>query len=356
MKISLKKRLCCIATAVMTLLAGSTLGWEAEEDEFYDMDGTGMTADTYRLSVDITCAVFSGPGRDYLAPEDGIADIRSGETIQIYGRENGWVLIQYGVAEEDQRIAYIPEEVLPTDLTVRDLSFNSTLNDAVVTSTAPVTDDPLYSMHEFASIPDNTAVRWLSSLGDWAYIEEPFGSEKFRGFIPKEALTTEIVIPGMSITQAGQASGWLRGRAWLFAAGSDVTWKCLLFKPEGPEEGTVQVYNWKDNEITNFDEMVLDPQNPAWYDDGNTGIWSVEYCDGSESIPDHPFLKLLLTINGRTREYGLTMNLPMSYKPELSDKTYDDILCVLTLTDGENSGTWMECPGVDVVNMDGSVG
>ena len=134
-----------------------------------------------------------------------------------------------------------------------------------------------------------------------------------------------------------------------------MTYECLMFRPEGPDEGKVQAYSLDYDKEYSFDQIIADPQNPAWYKEEKTGTWTVESCDGTEGFWNTPYLKLLLTLDGSTKAYGLTLEFHEHYQPADSETTYEGIY-TFSLTDNEGSGGWVECPDITVPNENGTVG
>lgn len=298
--------------------------------------------------------VYTGPGEDYQRGGNGKASVSTNDWIQVFGKENGWILIQYDISSDHMRFGYIKEKALPKKTDVKELNFDYKSWDAVTTTEVELTDDPLYSQTKLHNLSEGTYVRWLSSMGDWAYVEYE-GKEKVRGFVPVNSLTTEIIVDGMKITNATAATNYLKGRAWIFEAGGNMTYECLQFRPEGPDEGTVQAYSLDYDKDPSFDHLIADPLNTDWYKDGKTGTWAVENCDGTEGFWNDPKLKLLLTFDGITKDYGLTIEFHYSYQPVISEKTYEGVY-TFSLTDHEGSGGWMESPDITVTNENGTNG
>lgn len=50
-----------------------------------------------------------------------------------------------------------------------------------------LTDDPLASQATVAVLPAGSTVTWLSSMGEWAYVEYA-GTQLLRGFVREETL------------------------------------------------------------------------------------------------------------------------------------------------------------------------
>ena len=51
--------------------------------------------------------VYSGPGKDYLRGARGKASVSTNDWIEVFGREDGWILIQYEIDSSQCRIGYI---------------------------------------------------------------------------------------------------------------------------------------------------------------------------------------------------------------------------------------------------------
>ena len=114
-------------------------------------------------------AVYSGPGENYLRGGKGKAVVSTNDWIQVFGKENGWILIQYAIEKDHRRFGWIPEEALAKGAEVAECQFSQarvyTLEETFLT------DDPLFSQAMLSPVPECNFVTWLSSLGDWAYVE-----------------------------------------------------------------------------------------------------------------------------------------------------------------------------------------
>lgn len=131
--------------------------------------------------------VYSAPDVSSLRGANGKAKVSTNGWIQVFGRDNGYVLIQYSIDSKHYRFGYIDESSLPKNSGVNDLYFNPM--PAWTAGKVSVTDDPLYSHSTLVTLPDASPVTWLATLGDWAYIESSSG-DYLRGFVPLGSLTT----------------------------------------------------------------------------------------------------------------------------------------------------------------------
>jgi len=132
--------------------------------------------------------VYTGPGTDYPRAGNGQAMVSTNDWIQVFGRENGFILIQYDITSDKMRFGYITEEALPKNASVPALSLKA--EEAVITQNTFLTDDPLKSTASIRSLSaGESGVTFLSQMGDWAYVEMHEGGQKMRGFMPAYALS-----------------------------------------------------------------------------------------------------------------------------------------------------------------------
>lgn len=131
--------------------------------------------------------VYTGPGENYLRGANGKAVVSTNDWIQVFGRENGWILIQYAISRDHMRFGWIPEKALPKGASVGGVNFTTAA--ASLSRACVLTDDPLFSQTALLSLPEGSRVTWLATMGDWAYVESTSG-DLVRGFVPMSALTT----------------------------------------------------------------------------------------------------------------------------------------------------------------------
>ncbi len=144
-----------------------------------------LIAQNVKLTGGQKFAVYSGPGEWYQRGADGKAAVSTNDWIQVFGVENGYILIQYAVSSSQMRFGYIPQRA--------DASFRTALNfsydTAVILSTASLTDDPLYSCQPLCTLWSGQQVKWLAVMGDWVYVEADNGQgQPVRGFVPGRAV------------------------------------------------------------------------------------------------------------------------------------------------------------------------
>lgn len=155
-----------------------------------------LTAKDIKFTGGQSYSVYTGPGTDYLRGANGKAKVSTNDWIQVFGREDGYILIQYAISADHYRFGWIEEGALPKKATVAELDFNVTA--ALTTRNCSVTDDPLYSRTELAKLSAGTEVTWLATMGTWAYIEV-YAAQPVRGFVPAgELQVVETVLPADS--------------------------------------------------------------------------------------------------------------------------------------------------------------
>ncbi|MDR0897626.1 MAG: hypothetical protein LBN04_07195 [Oscillospiraceae bacterium] len=140
-------------------------------------------------------AVYQGPGEAYGQAANGKALVSTNDWIQVYGEENGWILIRYQVAERHMRYGWIPARALPDGEHVEALVYQEVA--ARTLRAADMTDDPEFSRAVMLTIPEGAKVRWLSLFWDhsersgYAYVEYSDG-HPVRGFVSVDAL--EVIV------------------------------------------------------------------------------------------------------------------------------------------------------------------
>lgn len=133
---------------------------------------------------DVYSIPSNGPGS--LRGGNGKAAVSTNDWIQVFGEEDGWILIQYAIDKGHMRFGYIPADALPAGAKVDTLDWKNAKTACLAVDT-PVTDDPLYSRSELTTLPAGARVTALATMGDWMYIESSTG-DFLRGFVKQDAL------------------------------------------------------------------------------------------------------------------------------------------------------------------------
>ena len=132
--------------------------------------------------------VFSAPGRASYRAANGKAVMSTNDWVQIFGEENGWVLVQYDISRDQMRFGYVDASVLPKNAEVPQLIWYD-LPDQTMNTSTYVTDDPLVSNAAIHCLNAGDTVKVLSSFGNWYYIEVTPGTGKIlRGFVRKNTI------------------------------------------------------------------------------------------------------------------------------------------------------------------------
>lgn len=133
-------------------------------------------------------AVYSAPDENSMRSGNGKAAVSTNDWIQVFGREDDWILIQYAIDKDHYRFGYIPVNALPKKASVNQLEFLYTR--AATATTVTVTDDPLFSQSSLVTLQAGSTVTWLATMGKWAYIERSTG-DYLRGFVPLESISID---------------------------------------------------------------------------------------------------------------------------------------------------------------------
>ena len=190
-----------------------------------------LSAEEIKFTGGKKYSVYSGPGENYMRSGNGKAAVSTNDWIQVFGKENSWIMIQYDITSDHMRIGWIQDDALPKKANVSVLQFNNT--SAWTTKVVNVTDDPLYSQSSLISLPEGCLVTWLASMGDWAYIESTTG-DYLRGFVPVNSLRINQEFDLRNVPMGDTAL--LEGTLSIDSSGRTVT---VHFRPVsgGPLEG-----------------------------------------------------------------------------------------------------------------------
>ena len=108
--------------------------------------------------------------------------------VQIFGEEDGWVLVQYDISRDQMRFGYVDASVLPRDAEVQTLHWYD-LPEQTIRTNINVTDDPLVSRNVIGYLSAGDTVKVLSEFGNWYYIEMVnTQGETLRGFVPQTVI------------------------------------------------------------------------------------------------------------------------------------------------------------------------
>ena len=144
-----------------------------------------LTAERIKFSSGKKYPVYQGPGKEYGRAANGKASVSTNDWIQVFGEENGYIMIQYDISKNQYRIGWIESKALPSGKKVVEFAFQPV--QGFLPQETHLTDDPLNSEKVVLTLTEGTTVKWLASMGDWAYVETTSGT-LIRGFVPKDSI------------------------------------------------------------------------------------------------------------------------------------------------------------------------
>ncbi len=191
--------------------------------------------------------VYSGPGVQYERANNGKASVSTNDWIQVFGSENGYILIQYDITSAQMRFGWIEQSALPKGASAVPLRFAYT--DASVSAAAFLTDDPLNSQSRVRALNAGQAVKWLAAMGSWVYVEITDGELPIRGFVPASAVSKAPVsrdyeasyqgeeytaLAQVTVTEDGHLSATVRIRGLIAWAEPDTITGYQLYANQTP--------------------------------------------------------------------------------------------------------------------------
>ena len=132
--------------------------------------------------------VFAAPGRSSYRAANGKAELSTNDWVQIFGEEDGWLLVQYDISRDQMRFGYIAASALSRDTEVQSLRWYD-LPEQIIKYNTYVTDDPLASCNAICWLNAGEKVDVLAEFGGWYYIEttDSYG-RLLRGFVPHSSI------------------------------------------------------------------------------------------------------------------------------------------------------------------------
>ena len=126
--------------------------------------------------------VYTGPGTGYFREADGKAMVSTNDWIQVFGEEDGWLLIQYHVSDGKNRFGYIRATQEEAGVRVPNLAWK---NESAVCHRRFLTTDPIRHYDEIMDFGlDGQRCTLLGALSEFCYIETTLSSgELIRGFV-----------------------------------------------------------------------------------------------------------------------------------------------------------------------------
>ncbi len=162
-----------------------------------------LSAQSIRFTGGRKYEVYSAPSSTSLRGGDGKAVVSTNDWIQVFGAEDGYILIQYAIDQDQMRFGYIEESALPNNTSVQPLRWRNT--NVSLSRTTSLTDDPLNSQETLLTLQQGWNVTLLGTMGSWAYVETASG-DWARGFVPQSVLNYDRVYD-LADHSEGKATG-----------------------------------------------------------------------------------------------------------------------------------------------------
>lgn len=138
-------------------------------------------------------AVYTGPGKEYARSGDGKGAVSTNDWIQVFGKYEKWILIQYDISAERYRIGWIEASALPKGADVKELSDlglglqQDYVQDVVLA--CELTDDPFNSRKPIAQLEQGHPLRELVQYEGWSYVCVEVDGKLMCGFVPIDCIS-----------------------------------------------------------------------------------------------------------------------------------------------------------------------
>ena len=170
----MKRRIVCLALLLALCCSFVPQAFAMANLDYYISANFGRSYD-----------VFSGPGRHYYRANMGKA-MYGGGAARVYGMEGDWIMMGYQTSAGDYRIGYVHKDALNTATYVNGaiapLQFSHYA--AYADGYCNITDDPVINNKMICSLPENTPVTVLATMGtSWTYVEANTSEGLMRGFV-----------------------------------------------------------------------------------------------------------------------------------------------------------------------------
>lgn len=217
-----------------------------------------LTARSIRFTGGRKYEVYQGPGEDYGRSGNGKASVSTNDWIQVFGEEDGWIMIQYDISSDRMRIGWIRQSALPDNEQVSPLAFSSAA--AYTTRSVALTDDPLFSAAPVLTLPQGAWVQCLATMGEWAYVQSSTG-DLIRGFVPRSALTSDVVFHLENHPDAALQNYPLQGTLTIAQSGRvTLVITAAASMPNGREAASFALYD-----VTTGQKLAVVSRNAAGF-------------------------------------------------------------------------------------------
>lgn len=139
--------------------------------------------------------VYTGPGEQYARSGNGKGSVSTNDWIQVFGRLDNWIMIQYDISKERYRVGWIEASALPKKAKVQEFdqafayyALEDTLDNLVLTECA-LTDDPFNSRMAIAELPVGQPITEIVyDYEGWSYIRTVIDGQEVFGFVPSDCI------------------------------------------------------------------------------------------------------------------------------------------------------------------------
>lgn len=131
--------------------------------------------------------VYTGPGEKYVRSGNGKGQVSTNDWIQVFGRVDDYIMIQYAISADHYRIGWIEASAMAKGESAGWLTFGQGVQ--TLKQNCTLTDDPLNSGAPLCELQAGDQVINLCNLGyDWVYVQVSRSSGLYCGFVPSLAL------------------------------------------------------------------------------------------------------------------------------------------------------------------------
>lgn len=162
------------------------------EGKILGSGGQKLKAKEVKFSGGRNYPVYLGPGEQYARSANGKGTVSTNDWIQVFGKYNGYIMIQYDISADRFRIGWIDAKALPSGAKVPDIDLAMLENEdyGEVIEKCIFTDDPFNSQTEIAELKVGTPVcEIVYGIGGWSYIRVTIDGKDVCGFVPCDSIT-----------------------------------------------------------------------------------------------------------------------------------------------------------------------
>ncbi len=136
--------------------------------------------------------VYLGPGKSYLRSGNGKGSVSTNDWIQVFGRYEDYIMIQYDISADRYRIGWIQADALPRGASVPEIDFSYLKEPdyGEVVVRCELTDDPFGSRTAIATLEPGTPIcELVFNMGGWSYIRVTIDGERVCAFVPSDCIS-----------------------------------------------------------------------------------------------------------------------------------------------------------------------